>query len=366
MSEAGQFTAQQAADPSTPGETLAAIAADRPDLRPALASNPATYPGLLEWLGNLGDPAVDEALRARSAPAAPTAVVPQAPPAEPSPAVPEPTAPVAPEVPPSGYQPPAAAGGYVPPATSVPPAGEWSTAAGGAYPPPGGQQPQAYGAPAPGYGPAPGGAYGTPPEGAYGPPPGSPYGPPQGGPGEPRNSRAWIWIVVAVVVLAVIGGGIYLVVRAVSNAADTIDEIVTSEDPMSYGDDSALDSLWDSCEGGDMEACDDLFRDSPVGSDYEDFGDTCGGRTDGGTWCADSGATDGQTSDEPTADQSTTSGAASAYGDDAALDALWDSCEGGDMGACDDLYRQSPVGSEYEDFGDTCGGRTDGGTWCDQ
>jgi hypothetical protein len=45
------------------------------------------------------------------------------------------------------------------------------------------------------------------------------------------------------------------------------------------------------------------------------------------------------------------------YGDDAELDALYDSCAGGDGQACDDLYYQSPFGSEYEDFGNTCGGR---------
>lgn len=44
------------------------------------------------------------------------------------------------------------------------------------------------------------------------------------------------------------------------------------------------------------------------------------------------------------------------YGDNAELDALWDSCAAGDMAACDDLYFESPLGSEYEEFGDTCGG----------
>ncbi len=45
------------------------------------------------------------------------------------------------------------------------------------------------------------------------------------------------------------------------------------------------------------------------------------------------------------------------YGDDAELDALYDACAAGDGQACDDLYYQSPFGSEYEDFGNTCGGR---------
>ena len=52
-----------------------------------------------------------------------------------------------------------------------------------------------------------------------------------------------------------------------------------------------------------------------------------------------------------------TSSGGSSYGDDPALDALWDACAAGDGEACDDLYFQSPIGSEYEEFGDTCGGR---------
>jgi len=45
------------------------------------------------------------------------------------------------------------------------------------------------------------------------------------------------------------------------------------------------------------------------------------------------------------------------YGDDPELDALYDACADGDGGACDDLYYQSPFGSDYEEFGNTCGGR---------
>lgn len=61
-----EYTAAQASDPSTPLDVLAQIAYRRPDLRPDVARNPAAYPGLLEWLGGLGDPAVDSALAARS------------------------------------------------------------------------------------------------------------------------------------------------------------------------------------------------------------------------------------------------------------------------------------------------------------
>lgn len=63
--EEGGFTWAQAADPTTPAATLAQIVQDAPSLRAAVASNPTTYPALLEWLAQLGDPEVDAALAAR-------------------------------------------------------------------------------------------------------------------------------------------------------------------------------------------------------------------------------------------------------------------------------------------------------------
>jgi hypothetical protein len=52
---------------------------------------------------------------------------------------------------------------------------------------------------------------------------------------------------------------------------------------MSYGDNPTLDRLWDACDAGDGAACDELYFTSEIGSDYEEFGDTCGGRFPGGT-----------------------------------------------------------------------------------
>ncbi|GAA4729369.1 hypothetical protein GCM10023216_21110 [Isoptericola chiayiensis] len=60
-----RWTADQALDPSTPLESLAVIVQEAPHLRPHVAANPSTYPALLDWLGALGDPAVDAALRTR-------------------------------------------------------------------------------------------------------------------------------------------------------------------------------------------------------------------------------------------------------------------------------------------------------------
>lgn len=56
----------EAANPATPLARLQEIAANHPQARPAVAANPSTYPALLAWLGALGDPAVDQALRQRS------------------------------------------------------------------------------------------------------------------------------------------------------------------------------------------------------------------------------------------------------------------------------------------------------------
>ena len=59
-----------AASPTTPVAELARIAASRPDLHPALATNPATYPDLVDWLRTSPDPAVQTALTQRTTPPA--------------------------------------------------------------------------------------------------------------------------------------------------------------------------------------------------------------------------------------------------------------------------------------------------------
>ncbi len=61
------FTPQQAADPSTDLSLLGQIVQEAPELRAAVASNPSTYPDLLNWLSSLNDPEVNAALAARQA-----------------------------------------------------------------------------------------------------------------------------------------------------------------------------------------------------------------------------------------------------------------------------------------------------------
>lgn len=60
------YTEEQALDPATPAIVLAKIAEVAPELHPALAKNPSTYPALVDWLGQLGDPAVNRALAERN------------------------------------------------------------------------------------------------------------------------------------------------------------------------------------------------------------------------------------------------------------------------------------------------------------
>jgi len=134
----------------------------------------------------------------------------------------------------------------------------------------------------------------------------------------------------------------------------TVFESGGADDPFgsganAYGDDPELDALWDQCAGGDLAACDSLWFDAPFGSEYESFGDTCGGTrpssSGGCEFASQFGTDDGFDVDLP-----------QSYGDDADLDALWDDCGAGNLSACDSLYYSSPVDSDYERFAQSCGG----------
>ena len=112
-------------------------------------------------------------------------------------------------------------------------------------------------------------------------------------------------------------------------------DIPETDIPFFYGEDDFLDNLYDQCADGNDEACDDLFWQSVGGSEYGNFALTCGGRG-----C-----------------QIPMDGRSMNYGDNAYLDNLYDQCADGNDQACNDLYFQSFAGSEYEEFALTCGGR---------
>lgn len=341
MSQPEQFTAAQASDPTTPGQVLADIAALRPDLRPAVAANPSTYPALLDWLKSLGDPAVDAALAARPAPAA--APAPQ--PTQPMPAA-QPTQPLS-------------------PAGQAPPAWGQQPAPGAAQPAPG------YGAPgAPGYGPTP---PGQPPQGAYTP---GYAGTP------PKKSRAGLVIGIIVGIIVLVGLMIFLLVKFVFDRANDAIGGITDElsiaSAMEYGDNAYLDGLYDRCADGDWEACDDLYRESNPASEYRAFGDTCGGAWESGTttYCVDAmtggGDDEGDPGEEdpgtvvPPSDVSQLGADAADYSPAELLYymTLAQACADENWGACDELYLKSPFGSDFEAFADTCGARNAGGPYC--
>lgn len=114
--------------------------------------------------------------------------------------------------------------------------------------------------------------------------------------------------------------------------------------PGEYGFDPALDTLWDECESGQFGSCDELYFVSREGSEYEEFGATCGGRSDAPGLCETIGGSED---------------AGARPGDDPELDLLWNECADGNFQACDDLFLASEAGSEYENFGVTCGDRGD-------
>ena len=102
------------------------------------------------------------------------------------------------------------------------------------------------------------------------------------------------------------------------------------------------------CADGDYAGCDELYRRTPVGSEWEDFGSRCGNVNYPETFgdCAN------------TYDSSSAFG----YGEDPFLDALWDACAAGDSQACNLLYLRSASGSQYEEYGATCAGTVPDGT----
>ena len=140
-----------------------------------------------------------------------------------------------------------------------------------------------------------------------------------------------------VLVLAAAGGAIWWLV---GDSAETEEQ---ETEAMVYGSNAEWDALWDRCEAGALSACDELYRVSPVGSDYEDFGGSCGNRGGSPGFCQPEAGAEGPTE--------------GGFGSDRDLDLLWRECEEGSMFACDDLFFSSPPGSEYEEYGATCGGR---------
>ena len=97
-----------------------------------------------------------------------------------------------------------------------------------------------------------------------------PVGRPPLPPGISRASYGWVWGVAGVLALSVLALSLVAVVG--------LGVLLITGGPQTYGDDPRLDALYDACERGSMRACDRLFEESPLFSEYEEFGLSCGGR----------------------------------------------------------------------------------------
>lgn len=101
------------------------------------------------------------------------------------------------------------------------------------------------------------------------------------------------WAVISCVVLLVIGGlaGLAMWLDGDSGETDVdppgveIDTAISTIAPDADELQSAwLDDLADWCLTGDLIACDDLWYESPVGTEWEAIGGTCGGLVPDGSF----------------------------------------------------------------------------------
>ena len=106
--------------------------------------------------------------------------------------------------------------------------------------------------------------------------PGAPWAPPGG----KAPNRTGLFIALAVAGALVLGLVLFLTLRGGDNGIPD-----PTREPTGLGTDAAMDELAADCHQGDMQACDDLFFQSPAGSAYEDYGDTCAGRQASGGLC---------------------------------------------------------------------------------
>ena len=227
----------------------------------------------------------------------------------------------------------------------------------GATPPGYGTVPAGYGAVPPGYGTVPPGYGAIPPGYGYGAPP--PYGVPAS-PTDPGTDG----FAIAALIFGILGGWLSFVFGAIAlsrirrsgarGRGMAIAGMVTGAAIILLEIGAAVAipvllnqrhvALHSQCANGDMAACDTLYTTSAEGSTEQEFGNTCGGRTPGGYLCTSMGKV--------------------THGDDPHLDTLWDAWSGGDGAACDELSWSAQPGTDYAQFGQTCGGRTDGTVAC--
>jgi hypothetical protein len=144
-----------------------------------------------------------------------------------------------------------------------------------------------------------------------------------------------------------------------SSPSGAPEEVPAGQPPGTLGDDPELDVLVEGCFAADWTACDTLYFDSDVGTEYESYGETCGGRNEpvsGG--CEDrytGGTGGGVPADLPPGRPAPTGG-------DPDLQAVAAECERGVVAFCDLLQLAAladPSLESYREYGATCGGRNE-------
>lgn len=111
------------------------------------------------------------------------------------------------------------------------------------------------------------------------------------------------------------------------------------------GGEDQIAGLMADCEADSDLACDILYQLSEFDSDEEALAIRCGGRSDVDVlFCTDDIQNEGEFLHFDV--------------ESPGLVDLVTACEEGDMTACDFLYFRSPIGSTFEQIGNTCGGRT--------
>jgi len=105
----------------------------------------------------------------------------------------------------------------------------------------------------------------------YGPGP-QPWAPPGATPPKKNRTTLIALIVAGVLVVTGIGVALWFGLRSNGDIPDA------TQEPTGLGTDATFDGYAQDCFDGDMQACDDLWEQSPVGSPYEAYGGTCAGR----------------------------------------------------------------------------------------
>lgn len=118
---------------------------------------------------------------------------------------------------------------------------------------------------------------------------------------------------------------------------------VNAREPVPAGTAPQFLPLAQGCFDGDMDACDELFRTTPIASVEEAYGETCGGRLE---------------EPRPNECQIHVTGPV-AVPADVVDQATAQGCFAGDMLACDDLFRGAQQGSIDQIYGGLCGGRVE-------